>query len=83
MLLGSRIVRAIQQARNERILLCRLGVVEYSGQLPEHGVEQRHRRDLAARENEIPDRHFFIDTAVDQALVDPFVTPTDQNQGLG
>jgi hypothetical protein len=71
MLLGPRVVRAIQQARHKRILLARLGVVQHSRQLPDDGVEQRHRRDFASRENEIPDRNLLVDAAVDQPLVNP------------
>ena len=48
-------------------------------QLPDDGVQQGHRRDLASRENEIPDRNFLIDTAFDQTLVNPFVTAAEKH----
>ena len=46
------------------------------------GIDQRHRRDLASGGTKSPIRNFFIDAAFDQALVDSFVTPAEQDQAF-
>src|SRR6185503_5448894 len=56
MRLRSRVLRAVEQPVGKRLFHRRGFVAERPGQLPNHGVDQCHRRQLAAREDEVSDR---------------------------
>ncbi|MNS78737.1 hypothetical protein D3C72_1123670 [compost metagenome] len=45
-----------------------------------HGIEQRHGRDLAARQHEVAEADLVGDARVDEALVDAFVASADQHR---
>src|SRR6266496_6609904 len=76
--LGTRVMRAIEQPRDERILHCRLRVVQNAGPLPHDRVDQHQRRQLAPRHDEIANRDFLIDLTLDKALVDALVASCQQ-----
>ena len=71
-------MRTIQQARNKRILCCRIGIIQNARQLSDDGIQQSHRRDFTARKHKFPDRYFFINATLDQTFVNSFITPTEQ-----
>src|SRR2546421_3857134 len=58
--LGPRVLRTIEQSVGERLLECGGLVAERAGQLAHAGVDQRHRRELSAREHEVADRQLFV-----------------------
>ena len=62
--LGPRVLRAIEQPVGERLLQRRLLVAERARQLPHAGVDQRHRRQLAAREHEVAERELLVHPAL-------------------
>jgi hypothetical protein len=66
-------VRTVQQAVGEGVLLRRAGGIQCAGQLAHDRIEQHHSRQLTTRQHEVAEREFFIDLAVDQALIHAFV----------
>src|SRR5712691_8653661 len=60
-----RVLRAVEQPVHERVLLGRQPVPERTGQLPHHGIDHDHRRELAAREHIVADRQLLVHTATD------------------
>src|SRR6185436_20736690 len=60
--LGPRVLRAVEQPVGERLLDRRGRVAERPGQLPHHGVDQRHGGELAARKDEVSDRDLLVHT---------------------
>src|SRR6185369_10169784 len=68
-LLGAGVMRAVQQAVErgiEAVELVAVLVAQHPRLQPGHGIEQRHRRDLAARENEVPKADLDVDMAVNE-----------------
>ncbi len=77
--LRPRVMRTIQQARRERILLRGLLVVQCAGQLARHGVDQHQRRQFATRHHKIPDRDFLVGLLLQQPFVNSFIAPGEQH----
>ena len=73
-------VRAIEETGREAVLLVRTGVAQDAGLQARQGVEQRQRRQLAAREDEVAEAQLEVDMGVDEALVDAFVAPAQQDR---
>ena len=46
---------------------------QHAGNHAAHGVSDRHGRDFAAGQHEIPDRDFLVHALVNKALVDALV----------
>ena len=78
--LGSGVVRAVEQAIREGVLLGGICMTQCTGQQPRHCIDQHHGRQLTAGQDIIADRPFFIDVLFDEALVDAFVAPGDEDQ---
>src|SRR5690606_11118463 len=67
------VLRAIEQPVGEGLLHRRGLVAERPGKLPHHGVDERHGRELPAREDEIADGQLFVHPPLEQPLVDALV----------
>ena len=74
------VVRAIQQALHERILLGRFGIAQHTGQLPHQTIHQHHRRQLATGQHIVADGNLFIHILANQAFIYAFVTSRQQDQ---
>src|SRR5437868_7457675 len=79
--LRPRVLRAVEQPGGERLIHRRLLVAERPRQLAHAPVDQRHRRELAAREDEIAERQLLVHAAPQEALVDALVAPAQQGDG--
>jgi len=77
-----RVVRAVEQAVRERILLRRGRVVERAVLQPSDRIDQHRRGQLAAREHVVADRNLFVDFMLDQALVHRLVAPAEEDQPI-
>src|SRR5690606_17938393 len=73
-----RVVRVVQKALGERILHCRCLGAQGSRLQADHCIQQGHRGQLAAAEDKVSQRTFFVDQRVKHAFVDPFVTSAEQ-----
>src|SRR6185295_15172945 len=80
--LRARVLRAVEQPVGERLLHRRGRVAERPGQLPHHGVDQRHGGELAAREDEVSDRDLFVHPLVQQPLVHALISPAQQSKRI-
>src|SRR6185503_13872201 len=80
--LRPRVLRAIEQPVGERLLHRGGLVAERPGELAHHRIDQRHRRQLAAREHEVADRDFLVDPALEQPLVHALVPPAQQSKAV-
>src|SRR4051794_25521162 len=84
---GARVVRMLHAAAEllrERLGAQALGVAEGALQTPGDGVDDRHRRDLAAGEDEGAERHLVVGEDGVHALVKALVPPAEQHDlGLG
>ena len=78
--LGARVVRAVQQAVGERVLARRVFMSQGSGDQPDQGIKQGHRRQLATRNDKIAERYFHQIMPLEETLVDAFVAPRQQHQ---
>ena len=82
------VVRAVQQQRTrsgaglEAVLGGRLYVVQGAFLQAGNRVDHHCRRQFAAGQHVVADRLFLIHFGCDQALVDPFVATTEQDQTL-
>src|SRR2546427_12934830 len=77
---GPRVLRAVEKAARERLLERRLCIAQRPRQLAHHRVDQRHRRELAAREHEVAERQLLVDAPRQEALIDAFVAAAKQRQ---
>ena len=59
----------------------RLGLQQGRGPKAHGAIDDRHRRQLAAREHEITERYLFIREAAD-AFIEAFVVAAEQHQLL-
>ena len=79
---GAGVVRAIEQTiqgRIKAVLLKAARVIEHPRLQAGDGIEQHQRGQLTAGENKIPQADVVGDVGINKALVDAFVTPTQQN----
>src|SRR3569623_713949 len=74
-----RVVRVIEQTGHEGILFGRQHETQHTRQQARHRVHHHHCGEFAAAQHIIADRPFFIDLAVDEALIDAFVAAGDQD----
>src|SRR6185437_2695776 len=74
-----RVMRAIQQAVRKRILHRGLRITQRAFLQSAERVDHYRGGQLTTRQHVITDRQFLVDLAFDQALVDPFVAPAQQN----
>src|SRR5205807_2035774 len=78
--LGPRVLRALEKALRERLLERRLFIAQRPRQLAHHRIDQRHRRELAAREHEVAERQLLVDAPRQEPLIDAFVAAAKQRQ---
>ena len=74
------VVRAVQQAVLEAVLLGRAGVVQGAFLQPRHRIHYHRRGQFAARQHVVADRDLLIHLGLDQALVHALVAPAQQRQ---
>ena len=77
------VMGAIEQAVQRRVeaVLRVAGVVAQHTRLQaRHGVEQGHGGDFTTRQHKITQADLFGDEFINEALVHPFIPPTDQNR---
>ena len=74
------VVRAVEEAGGEAVLLVRAGVAEDARLQAGEAIEQDERRQLAAGEHVVADAELEIDVGVDEALVDALVAGTEQDR---
>ena len=79
-LLGPRVMRVIEETRCKGIRLRRPFVSEHARPKPGNGIDYHHRGQLAPGEHVVSDGPFFIDVALEYALVNAFVAPGQQDQ---
>ena len=72
-------IRKLMHAGNKRAHLWENSRTLHAGLQARHGVQQRQRSDLAAREHEVAQADLHIHLGVDEALVYALVTPAQQN----
>src|SRR5712691_2142592 len=65
------VVRVFEQPLGKTFLRQRLGAANNAGQQPYAGVDQRDRRRLAARQDEIAEAHLLDQAGFEHALVNP------------
>ena len=72
-------LRVFEAPRRERFLAGGERAAEDAGDEARHRLDDRRRRHLAARQDEVADPQLLVDQPR-RPLVDPFVAPTDQGQ---
>lgn len=77
---GAAVVGAVEQAILEAVLLVGLGIAQHAGLQAGHAVEQRHRGQFPAGQDEIAQAQLQVDVAVDEALVDALVAAAQQDR---
>src|SRR6516164_10938130 len=85
-LLGPRVVRILEAAVElfrERLDQVALLLAERSRQLAADGVDDGHRRDLAAGEDVWADRDLVVGQMVVDTLVEPLVPPAEEREPAG
>ena len=75
-----RVMGIFEQAALEALLLARFDLAHHAGDQPHAGVEHGERRDLAARQHVVADRHLDQPAAGDDALVDALETRADDDE---
>src|SRR5690348_3718011 len=79
---GSGIVRIFEKPRFEALLLSAGGRAHYPGKQPHASIEDRHRADLAAREDIIADGDGFERPRLEYPLVESLEPAAQQDHAL-
>src|ERR671911_2523686 len=78
----ARVVRVLEQAVAERLVADRRLVAHHPRDQPAHGLDDQHRRHLAAGEHDVAGRQLPVAEVITYPLVDPLVTPAQQAEAL-
>ena len=76
---GARVVRAVEQAVLETVLIGRFRIVARAFLQTTDGIDDHRRRQFAARQHVIADGQFLVDFTFDETLVEAFVATADQD----
>src|SRR5690348_4193358 len=76
------VLRGSLERLAEGLLKHRVLVPQRARELPQHGVADDHRRELAARQHVAPDRQLVGDEVIEDALIEALVASAEQRQLL-
>src|SRR6185295_6491508 len=74
------VVREIEQPGAEAVVFNRPRQLDHPGDLPRDRLDQHHRRQFPSRQDVVADRDLLVHHRLAHPLVDPLVTPAEQDQ---